>query len=483
MKVVRIIFLVVANIFFGLLYVSASAYAPLQGDHFTASTSFNPFDDSFFSTEKPVQSGALVPFVPVTAYTHFAITDITDVSRPIYVSEKWYEEIAALPVWENNGVTLTSIEESKLASFLNSPSNDVYIVPVSFLKPTLRVLNINSLSYLNLDDTNEWPVIVSLPRDDNAAVITVNDEIYEVSFAGTVVLSRGVAERIRKYNDPFYPWQQVADLIQQADIHIHNFKGSITSDCEYDGYTLKFCGVPSYLAGMKKAGVDGVSVSGNHIGDYGQSGMEETLQYLDEYEIAHTGLDSGIKKAAEPLVYSFGKGESAFTIAMAAFNNVFGTAPCANDTPQYGVTCLLHTDALTNEITQLKKKYDFVVAYHNWGPEYTHYPDKEAQIDWGRAMVEAGADLVIGDQAHWVQTMEFYQNTPIYYGLGNFVFDQMWSEKTREGLYLRVYFNNGKVLSIEPVPIKIYDYTQPRVETGASGRAILQYLALPLKEE
>jgi len=69
--------------------------------------------------------------------------------------------------------------------------------------------------------------------------------------------------------------------------------------------------------------------------------------------------------------------------------------------------------------------------------------------------------LVIGHHPHWVQGQEEYKGKRIFYSLGNFVFDQMWSEKTKEGLAIRLTFDGDNLLKVEEFPVKIEDFGQP----------------------
>ncbi|MCA9390228.1 CapA family protein [candidate division WWE3 bacterium] len=430
-------------------------------------------------TPTPTPATQLVPFVPVTAFKNFEYLDTNDISGSINVAHKYYLPIAGDEKLNEKTISIDEVSDDDYAAFLKEPTNAVYLIPLGELNSGLRVLNVNDKSVFDSND-NDWELMLPVSSDLLPTAINLN-EVKEFVFGGTVVLSRGVAERIEKYNAVEYPWSAISQTLSSADYAFINFKGSITSNCVYDGYTLSFCGQPDYVEGMKLAGVDGVSVSGNHIGDYGQSGMKETIQFLEKNEIEHTGLGKKYPQAFEPLVANIQSDErDPYSVVMVAYNNVFGTAPCASEKDQWGVTCLLDQEKLSKEIADLKAKYDVVIAYPNWGPEYTHYPDPEKQIKWGRLMADAGADLVVGDQAHWVQTMEIYNETPIFYGVGNLVFDQMWSEKTREGILLRVFLYDGQIISIEPVATKIYDYAQPRIETGSTGKAILDYLSLPL---
>ena len=86
---------------------------------------------------------------------------------------------------------------------------------------------------------------------------------------------------------------------------------------------------------------------------------------------------------------------------------------------------------------------DVVIVLPHWGTEYDPTPFP-GQRTLARAAIDAGADLVIGNHAHWAGAMEVYEGKPIWYALGNFVFDQTWSEPTMEGITLELTFRGKR---------------------------------------
>jgi poly-gamma-glutamate synthesis protein (capsule biosynthesis protein) len=88
-------------------------------------------------------------------------------------------------------------------------------------------------------------------------------------------------------------------------------------------------------------------------------------------------------------------------------------------------------------------------------------------------MIDAGADMIIGNHAHWAGAMEVYKGKPIWYELGNFVFDQTWSEQTEEGLVLELTFNGPTLVQAWVHPTIILDGAQPNLLDPTSGKAVL----------
>ena len=118
------------------------------------------------------------------------------------------------------------------------------------------------------------------------------------------------------------------------------------------------------------------------------------------------------------------------------------------------------------------------------GTEYTHQPNK-AQITFAHAAIDYGADMVIGHHPHWIQKIEKYNNKYIFYSLGNFIFDQMWSQETKEGLALKITLSKNltpalqgpKTMAeldyIELLPVIIENFSTPRPATAEETKTIL----------
>jgi poly-gamma-glutamate synthesis protein (capsule biosynthesis protein) len=129
-------------------------------------------------------------------------------------------------------------------------------------------------------------------------------------------------------------------------------------------------------------------------------------------------------------------------------------------------------ERVAREVGSLKQEANFVIVAFHWGREYTHDPT-DRQVELAHAAVDAGADLVIGSHPHWVQGIELYKGKLITYSLGNFVFDQMWSQETREGVIAKYVFDEDGLAAVTFQPVIIEDYSQPRLATKEEARTTL----------
>ena len=111
---------------------------------------------------------------------------------------------------------------------------------------------------------------------------------------------------------------------------------------------------------------------------------------------------------------------------------------------------------------------DVLLGMMHWGYEYRpNYSLRQQYV--GHALIDAGMDVVFGAHPHWVQPYEEYNDRLIFYSLGNFVFDQMWSDQTRAGQLVRlklvVHPNPGELeIGYEVIPVTIYDFGQPQFD-------------------
>lgn len=111
------------------------------------------------------------------------------------------------------------------------------------------------------------------------------------------------------------------------------------------------------------------------------------------------------------------------------------------------------------EIKTTKNQVDILIVSFHWGEEYAKKPSV-GQIELARLAIEGGANLILGHHPHVIQPTEEYKGKPIIYSLGNFVFDQPWSEETKKGLVGKFTFQDKKLIKSEFLEIYIKDFCQ-----------------------
>jgi poly-gamma-glutamate synthesis protein (capsule biosynthesis protein) len=147
-------------------------------------------------------------------------------------------------------------------------------------------------------------------------------------------------------------------------------------------------------------------------------------------------------------------------------------------------TAPLKTSLMKEDVKRLQSKVDLVVVMPHWGKEYIATPEPW-QVKFAHAAVDAGADLVIGDHAHWPKGIEVYKGKPIFYGVGNFLFDQSWSEETSTGIFAEITLYGDRPIQFRPVPFIVLDYAQPNflVPKAGGDRALRKIFSVSLGPE
>lgn len=335
------------------------------------------------------------------------------------------------------------VAANNLQEFLLNNRNYIAAAPWHYAGPQLRTLRWEGNYFWDQSDHNKYPFYLSsfsLPK------FNVKN-LRQVALGGTVVLARGVHAVIQQTGDILYPWRGIADILRRADCTIVNLKSPLVHNYEKPESKWLLYGKAVYVQGLKFAGIDIVSISGNHMGDAGVEGLKETMKILTENAIQYTGAGNDRNQACAPIIYDLGN----FKIGFLAFNSVHGSIAAAGPN-SFGISWLDDKVYLADLLKKTKDRVDFLIVMPNWGQEYVAVPDKQ-QEGWAKFFIEHGADLVAGDQAHWLQRTAFYRNKFISYGLGNLVFDQLWSSDTREGVIERFFFYNGQLLAVDLIPL------------------------------
>lgn len=253
-------------------------------------------------------------------------------------------------------------------------------------------------------------------------------------FAGDIMLGRSVMGASIDNNDPYYPFRTTSDFLKNADITFANLENPIVRDCPRHVGGFKFCTTPEIADGLIFAGIDVVTLANNHTNNYGREGIEETKEYLTNKNINYVGQGNLVIKEIN--------------------NTKFGFLGFDYVTTQKNI------EANLNLIKESNSKVDVLVVSPHWGTEYQSIASS-VQRSVAEKMVENGADLIIGHHPHWVQNSEMIGDTLVYYSLGNFIFDQMWSEETKKGLLLKITFEGKDIVKTEEFKTYIPKTGQP----------------------
>ncbi len=318
--------------------------------------------------------------------------------------------------------------------------------------------------------------------------MTKKQDNTEITFlaVGDIMLSRNVAgTMLKNQKNSSLPFNKLDTLLNSTDFNFGNLESPFSGNDEFENNVNSFTfNAPTWtINGLSKYNFKILNLANNHILNQGKNGINFTKSYLEENSIKTVGVGSDKSSAWQGEIYE-SKGIKIGFIGASY-------APVSPYVANIG-----DVEKIKRSITQLKNNSDFVVATMHAGTEYTTKTNQD-QIDFARAAIDNGADIVIGAHPHWIQPFEVYKGKYIFYSLGNFVFDQEWSQATKEGLTLKITLNkSGKcnnqagssacgndiqgspvptiIKQIELIPVIIENYSTPRLATEQEKQNIFK---------
>ena len=259
----------------------------------------------------------------------------------------------------------------------------------------------------------------------------------------------------------------VRDLISSADLAIANFENPAPNRFSFHSSGTVFSANPAYIKGLKDAGIDWVSLANNHIGDQGRLGVTQTMANLDKQGIKHGGAGNTFDEANTATLIDVG----GVTVGILGMDQI---APRYNATDDAAGSARITNANLKRDIRAARKAgADVVIVFPHWGIEYRAEP-VDSQVRLAHQAIDAGADMIIGNHPHWPEGMEVYKGKPIWYALGNFVFDQTWSDHTMEGITLELTFDGKALVQARIRPHVILGKAQANfLDPAGSGKVVM----------
>ncbi len=260
----------------------------------------------------------------------------------------------------------------------------------------------------------------------------------------------------------------VRALVRDADLAIANHEQPTPTNWVYHLQGLTFSGKPDLTRIFTRAGIDFLSLANNHIRDYGEPGLVNTIKTLDQYGIRHAGAGKNVKAAARPAYLKV----NGITVGIVSCNQFSVPRVRATRSRAGALTC--KSDDAFDAIRAARKKADVLIVFPHWGVEYTRsrkaYQERLA-ARWERL----GVDLVIGAHSHIPGGIGDIDGMPVFYSLGNFIFDQSWSTATMEGILAEMTFEGDRLVQIRIHPFLTHDQAQPNLLDPArdDGKALM----------
>lgn len=300
-----------------------------------------------------------------------------------------------------------------------------------------------------------------------------------LALVGDILMDSWVATEI-KNKGVDYPWVQVKDVLSGADLAIGNLESSVgVGGTPIRGKSFTFRARPETLQGVVNAGIDVVSLANNHVLDYGITAFAETLSNLEKYKIAKVGGGRNVYEALSPTIQE----RNGLKIGVLSFSRVIPYPNWVAGANQPGVANGWDNKLVLETIKKVDSKVDVLVVAIHWGTELADYPASD-QTNLAQAMVDSGADVILGHHPHCLQGVAVYKNKPILYSVGNFVFTSS-SVKARTGAIGVITMDKIGLKDLQILPTRL-DRGQPQLlqDKAKVGEIIrLQQLSKPFGTE
>ncbi|MCF7820551.1 MAG: CapA family protein [Candidatus Pacebacteria bacterium] len=292
----------------------------------------------------------------------------------------------------------------------------------------------------------------SLPNNDNKEL--------KLLFFGDLMLDRHVGEKIALYSlDELLSKLNEDKFTVGYDIVAANLEGAVTNEGEhYRPHNLyDFAFKPEIISSLKDYGFNFFTVANNHLSDQGLVGIEETYKNLSSLGFNYVGCqDASLVLNSENIATS--KISKDVEVPVLSINNC-STRILEVKSYKLGFLAFsivykaINEEDIIKEIQALKEKVDWLIVLPHWGIEYESLA-ASSQENLAKKLIDAGADVVIGSHPHVIQNYEVYKEKPIFYSLGNFIFDQYFSKETQEGLAVSLSLEKFKEPNFEIYKIK-----------------------------
>ncbi len=242
-------------------------------------------------------------------------------------------------------------------------------------------------------------------------------------FVGDVMLGRNV-EKIMSDQGVDHPFQNTKELVQSADVAVLNFEGVVPlTHIPTPSGVMRFSIKKTYLEHLQSVGFDVLSLANNHSSDYGLEALMYTRQLCTDLKLVCGGSSSEITEESVKIVQV-----GDISVGIIFLHTLF-VSPDISKVKQY--------------MKDLVGSTSVQIAYVHWGDEYA-LVHNTSQKSLAYALIDMGVDAVVGHHPHVIQDIEIYKNAPIFYSLGNFIFDQYFSVDVQEGLAVRLEIKDNQ---------------------------------------
>lgn len=308
-------------------------------------------------------------------------------------------------------------------------------------------------------------------RAEEVKTVELNsDQPLTLTMVGDVMMGRYVEEVTEKHGYE-YLFRYMEPYFANSDYVSGNYEHTVLKE-EVTNYKeadtpIRLNSNASGVQAVKDAGFSVVSLANNHMMDYEEQGLLDTIDEFKSADMHYVGVGSNTAEAKNSIDYADVNG---VRVATLGFTDVYGKDAVSKN----GKAGLLNSnpDLLFEMIGKARDakqgNADLIVVNMHWGQEYSTSTTAR-QKDLAKAIIDAGADIIIGHHPHVLQSFDVYKDGIIFYSLGNFIFDQGWT-RTKDSAMVQYHLAEDGKATIDVVPLQIEEAT-PRPATSSIDKS------------
>jgi poly-gamma-glutamate capsule biosynthesis protein CapA/YwtB (metallophosphatase superfamily) len=350
-----------------------------------------------------------------------------------------------------------------LSKFVPLAKNKILITDLDNLSGNYKALSIDGINFFENPDQYKF---VSSEKFD------FKNKITKYTMTGVTAITRAAGRTADKEGIEFLT-KNIKPYFQNSDfVHISN-EVSLMDSCEYVPGTMKFCTKEIHFKALTDLNCNIVELTGNHNRDYGDQAYRKTYQWYKDHNIKTFGGGLTPEGANTPLIITMKDGKK---LGIIGFNEACPLKECARQQNEVGANYYEKEKART-VIRKMREELqaDYIIASVQF-TESDKYEPMSMQLKISHELIDFGADFVYGSQAHQIQQIEFYKGKPIFYGLGNFLFDQIHRQGVRQAFFLQHYFYKGKLVQTIPVYTFMKDNRQQSIATKLEKEQMQKFI-------
>ncbi|AAM26220.1 MULTISPECIES: capsular polyglutamate synthetase CapA [Bacillus] len=301
------------------------------------------------------------------------------------------------------------------------------------------------------------------------------NEKLTMTMVGDIMMGRHVKEIVNRYGTD-YVFRHVSPYLKNSDYVSGNFEHPVLLEDKKNyqkaDKNIHLSAKEETVKAVKEAGFTVLNLANNHMTDYGAKGTKDTIKAFKEADLDYVGAGENFKDVKN-IVYQNVNG---VRVATLGFTDAFVAGAIA--TKEQPGSLSMNPDVLLKQISKAKdpKKgnADLVVVNTHWGEEYDNKPSPRQEA-LAKAMVDAGADIIVGHHPHVLQSFDVYKQGIIFYSLGNFVFDQGWT-RTKDSALVQYHLRDNGTAILDVVPLNIQEGSPKPVTSALDKNRVYRQL-------